>query len=337
MSIDSLNKTCNCYPVPPTHTRSLFSRIRDGYIETIQNISQSLFKNNWVISHLLVGSLLGEPCAAHLSGIRRLFGWKASWEKHGFFDASDPSSLKKLETTLKAELVAAQKIHGPSYSYKPVPPVLLLHSLQATPAIWMPWNSELQKARDLKQIGHLITLQLPNEMQARQNLVRQTIEKISQVYRRALKLSDESPAPQLDLIGHSRGGYSAHLAAFKTEVVYDQSKIQRRWHCIDERNPLVRKVVSLAAPTWLCCMNQTDEKHPTNNDIYPLSGFSQKQIETIHAHHRDIYDIIASEDTISVTSSPLPENQVKIVKHGHLGLTNCLDVCRLALSLLQQS
>lgn len=333
VSAIQFDHACQCTPSSRSHSQNSFpTRIRDAYIRAIQSFSQALFQKGWIISHYLVGSLCAEPVAALASGFRRTFGWKASWTKHGFYDAADPLDLKRLEVTLKAEVLAGKQLHGANY--RPPLPLLLFHGVHSSPDMWLPWTPELKKAKEEKKIGHLISLQLPDEMKARQAIVRKAIADISQIYQRVLDLPG-NVHPQVNLMGHSKGGYAAHLAAYNTETVYDDAGVERRWHCIDQRNPLVRKVISVAAPTWLCCMHQKDEMHPHNHDIYPLSGFTPQQLETIRTHHADIYDIIAEEDTISPTSSPLPTAQVKMVKHGHIGVANCPQVCRLAISILQ--
>lgn len=297
------------------------SYIRDAYIKSIQSFAQFLFRKNWVISSFLVGSLFAEPYATIASGIRQhIFGWKASWKRHGFFDASSKQSLKDLKQVLKKQ--------GGDQT-----PVILFNGIYSSPTIFDSWSHELEKARDRKEIGHVITRELPNELKARQLVVRQTIEDVCKIYKKALKLSDITMA-KVDLIGHSLGGYAAHLAAYQYETVYDEKGVERRWHP-QERNPLVRKVISIGAATWLCCDGQKDAFCPKNTDIYPLKGFDKEQLSLIEKSHANIHDIVATEDAISITYSPLPEKQVRYVKYGHLGCMRSLKVLRLVLSILR--
>ncbi|WP_068466891.1 esterase/lipase family protein [Candidatus Protochlamydia phocaeensis] len=299
---------------------SLFDTCAGYYKQAVQHASQYLFRKGWVISHYMVASLFGEPGASISSAVRRLFGWKSSWEEKGFYDAGDAKSLDKLSAALEND--AQENDAG----YCPPVPVLLFHGVHSSPDIWAPWLSELQEAEKRKDIGHVITLQLPNEMQARMEVVRRVLADIANRYQAAFP----SMQPQVDLIGHSKGGYAAHLAAFASDEIYVNG-IERRWHRIDEHNPLVRKVISIAAPTWLCCEGQVETE---NRDIYPLRGFTPDQLETIHHCHDNIVDFVAIEDAISVTDSPLPPAQVYRIKHGHLGII-CPVVCQLALSILK--
>lgn len=300
---------------------SVLSRLRACYIRNIQAFSQYLFKKGWVIPHYLVGSLFAEPgtvAAASTSGLCRRVGLLPTWQKHGFFDAGNPESIKALIQTVKAQIAEKPGVKLP-------PPVLLFHGVMSTPEVWLPWASTLTEAKNKGQIGQVITLQLTNEMSARMKEVRNAIAAVVEAY----KLAGHEDV-NVDLIGHSKGGYAAHLAAFKKETIYDDAKIERRWHN-HERNPLVRKVISIGASTWLCCMGQKDDK---GHDIYPEGKFTEAQRETIQRNHEDIVDIVPTEDAICVTESPLPFAQVYKVRHGHLGVLSCPDVCRLAVSIL---
>ncbi len=319
------------------HQPSLLERISDAYLGTVQDFSQYLFRKGWIVASLIVPSLFGEPCASIQSAVRRIFGWKTSWESHGFYNAADSNSLAKLRDTLKGQDPANNQT-----------PLLLLHGVFSTPDIWLPWADTLQQAEKDKKIGQVITLQLPNNIEERMQVVYKAIDAIAEIYREVNKL----PAAQVDIIGHSLGGYAGHLAAFNPDQIEikEQTKVERRWHCIDpaQRNPKVRKVISVAAPTWLCCQGQRDETtlcEPGHAEIYPWKVFSEKniaqsftpaQIATIQQHHHNIYDIIATQDAISATVSPLPKEQVFHVKHGHLGATTCPKVCQLAISILCQ-
>ncbi len=299
---------------------SLISRMRDVYIRSMQTFSQHLFNNGWIITHFILGSLLTEPLASLASGLRPLFGMKLSLDKHGFYDAGSKKSLEKLAADLTQEI----KVHPAGY-FPPVP-VLLLHSLAGSPDNFLSWADELEGAAKGRKVGHIITLQLPNEMDARMKLVRQAIADVTAIYNQVLGTQQA----QVDLIGYSKGGYAAHMAAFTQDITYEEG-IERRWHNIDQRNPAVRKVISVAAATWLCCQGQ---KELGNHDIYPLKGFTASQIATIHSCHDNIFDFVGTEDAISIPETPLSSSQVRLFKHGHQGMINCSEVCRVALSIL---
>lgn len=326
------------YTVDPagcTKKASLFERISDAYHTAVQDFSQYLFRKGWIISSMIVPSLLGEPLESIQSAVRRIFGWKTTFEKHGFYDAADAGSLAKLRHTLNGDDPSKNQV-----------PVLLFHGVFSTPDIWMPWADELQKAQKDKKIGHVITLQLPNNLEERMKVVYKAIEDIAEIYR----TTNNQQQAQVDIIGHSLGGYAGHLAAFNLDQIEikDDAKVERRCHSIDpaHRNPTVRKVVSVAAPTWLCCNGQRDETtpcEPNQQDIYPWKVFTEKniersftpgQVETIQNCHQNIYDIVATQDAISAIISPLPKEQVFHVKHGHVGAATCTEVCKLAVSIL---
>lgn len=313
---------------------TLLDRTSDTYQEIIQEFSQWLFRSGWTVSSLLVPSLFGEPIESAKSAFRRIFGWQSPWEKLGFFDVGNPNGLKRLKKTLKK-----------SDSWNEGIPVLLFHGVFSTPDVWLPWGPTLQKAQVKNKIGHVIAIQLPNNLEERMRVVYDTINKIAKLYQK-------KGIEQVDIIGHSKGGYAGHLAAFLPDSIQikDASDVERRWHSIDpqDRNPLVRKVISIAAPTWLCCQGQTDEttvRKSKNKDIYPEKIFTEKDIEAAYTTdqlktlqdsqlHKDIYDIVATQDAISATLSPLPLDRVFYAKHRHLGITTCPKICKLAISIL---
>lgn len=319
-------------------SHSFVERISDVYQLAIQDFSQFLFRKGWVISSLMIPSIFGEPLETLKSAIRRIIGWKSTWDKNGFFDAADSKSLNKLIKTLEQD-----------ESLRNQTPVLLFHGVFSTPDIWLPWADQLKKAKEKKKIGHIITLQLPNNLKERMKVVYKAIDNITQIYQKA----NGQKEVQVDLIGHSLGGYAGHLAAFLPEEIEieDEKKIERRWHSTESmhRNPKVRKVISIAAPTWLCCKGMHDETticKPEKQDIYPWKAFTEKNIEkaftnpqinTIQKHHDNIYDIVATQDAISSTISPLPKNQVFHFKLGHLGVATNQKVCKKAISILSKS
>ncbi len=315
---------------------SIFERITDIYLTAVQDFSQFLFRNGWKTCALAIPSLFGELGESILSAVRRIFGWETTLTKcYGFYNAADPASLDCLLSTLKDDPGEKERI-----------PVLLFHGLFSTPDIWMPWAMELEKAEKSKKIGPLITLQLPNDLQERMKVVYKAIDDVAEIYRQAGR---EQPF-QVDLVGHSLGGYAGHLAAFLPDQITlkDEKGVRRRWHNVgpSSRNETVRKVVSVAGPTWLCCTGQHDETTvlpPEREDIYPKNVFTTKKIEgsftpdqiaTIRSTHQGIYDIVGSYDAISSTVSPLPEEQVYQFKLGHVGLATDPRVCQIAISIL---
>lgn len=309
-----------------------FERAHDSYQNSIKSLSQRLFQKGYFIPHYIVGSVFSEPLTTLIASINQLRGWRSTWQKHGFYEASDPESLKKLEADLR--IMAATKP-----GMKPAIPALFFHSLHATNSIWRAWSNELAQAQRSGDIGCVISLQLPNDMTKRVELANKAIDAITDIYKRVFKLRRQ----RIDLVGHSKGGYTAHLVAFSKQHIYDpepigkkssqKTNVERRWHNIDARNPKVRKVVSVAAPTWLCCDGQRDGEHW---DIYPKDGrFTEEQKRIIEKSHSEIYDIVATQDAISSTSSPLPSKQVFEFKLKHLGSVNDLEVCRKVVSILK--
>lgn len=309
---------------------SISERTSRAYNTAIQDFSQWLYRKGWVIGSFMSACLLGEPLETFKSAVRKVFGWKSDFEKKGFYDAGDPKSLKKLKADLK---------QNPSHAV----PVLGLHSLAASPSIFKPWAENLAKARDEKRIGHFITLQLPNDLSQRMEIVYRTIEKISKIYQK------RTGQRQVDLIGHSLGGYSAHLAAYLPEAleIKDKEGVVRRWHKVGNknRNPLVRKVVSIAAPTWLCCHGQKDKTSPKQKieDIYPVKAtteksikkaYTRKQRKTIRKYHKNIFDVVGSYDAISPIISPLRKKQIITVPKGHNGIISSKKVGMEVIALL---
>jgi len=333
ISLNALNGHYHCYPhLQATEEPSLCKRIADIYQSIIKSLSQWLFENGlayqfegfagkfFLYSHFTVGSFFSEPLTTLFSTITRITcSWNTVWEEHGFYDAGDSNSLERLETQLESE----------TNSVSIRPPLLLLHAVHDTPHAWLAWAPELEEAERKNEIGHVITLELPNEMEDQLRTANNAIEEITSIYRRVLK----HPLPQVDLIGHSRGGYTGHLLAYNEITVTDNS-IMRRWHKIDTQNPLVRKVVTLGSPTWLCCHGQKNEE---GIGLYPEKGqFTEQQLGTIHGSHPNVFDIIGTQDAIAFERSGLPANQVFQVEHKHKGLLACPDVCKLAISILNR-
>lgn len=263
-------------------------------IKITSRICFFLSQKGWSVAHYLVAALFGEPKSSMGCAIRKVMGWKRRWERYGFIDASDPTSWDHLRNRLQAKDADAAV------------PVLLLHGVYSSPDIWLPWATHLKQAQDQGKIGHVVTLQLPNEMGARMRLIRETINKLTELHEQTTGIA----GAKVDLIGHSRGGYAAHLAAFASETLHING-MECRSHTHAERNHRVRRVISMAAPTWCYCQTQ---------DL---------------SHHHDIYDICATRDLISPTTSPLPRDQVFEVDHGHLSLTTCADVWNLVLNILR--
>jgi pimeloyl-ACP methyl ester carboxylesterase len=302
-------------------------KLLDVYHRSIQDFSQLLFMKGWTKSSLLFPALFGEPYESLSAGLRDLFGWQSSLAKHGFFDAGDPKSLNGLKVTLQSQ------------KDSPLTPVLLFHGLFSTPAIFIPWASELEKAVKDKKIGYVITTQLPNNLDERMRTVRSITQKVNDIYK-----SVNGPQ-RVNIIGHSLGGYAGHLLADVKNEIKDPLGVVRRWHG-SEPNDQVEKVISIAAPTWLCCQGQHDETthvEPHKEDIYPWKVYTTKnvkksytsdQINTIQKVHKNIFDIIATQDAISPIVSPLPEKQIYYVKHRHLGAITSQKVCQLAISIL---
>jgi pimeloyl-ACP methyl ester carboxylesterase len=268
-------------------------------------ICQFFADREWSLAHYAAAALLVEPRASLSSALRRLRGWRKEWAEAGFFDAGKPSELLKLQAVLEKEV---------KEGHTPATPVLLLHGVYSTPDIWLPWSSLLKRARDRGEIGHIIGLQLPSSLEERMQLLRVIMPQIRSIYQTVGENS-----VQIDLVGHSLGGYAAHLAAFETDTIHHRG-IERRWHDYSNRNPAVRRAVTIAAPTWLCCV-QMGEEHQTR---YPHgNNFTSEHIELLQATHEGIFDICARRDLISPPASPLPPHQVFAVNHGHLGLMEC--------------
>ena len=299
----------------------LRDRITHAYQVALQDFSQSLFRKGWIVPSLVIPTIFGEFGETVRTCARRISGWKSTWEKYGFFNGSDPASLDQLRQRLQ---------EGDSSIYQN--PVLLFHGIYSSPDIWLPWADELYQAKQQRKIGHVITLQLPNDMEERMKVVYRAIEDVVRVYREVNPVLDV----QVDLIGHSLGGYAAHLAKYQEDkiVIRDEANVERRWHSHDpaHSNHHVRKVITVGAATWLCCHGQHDETticDPAKEDIYPWKVFSDKTIEksftteqlkVIRSIHHNIYDFVGVYDGISSVISPLPERQVFTFKHGHLGL-----------------
>lgn len=316
---------------------SLWARMTDLYQTAIQDFSQMLFRKGWTISSMIIPSLFGEFDEVVRSSARKIFGWKDSWEKHGFYDAGNPDSLNLLRVRLNGNDPAKDKT-----------PVLLFHGLMSSPDTWLPWAGELQKAEKENKIGHVITLQLPSNLKKRMEIVYKIIDEVAGIYKEA----NGGKNVPVDLIGHSQGGYAAHLATVRPEYITlkDENGVERRWHSMDpaHRNENVRKVISLGASTWLCCQGQHDETthcEPHKEDIYPWKVFSEKsveksfspaQLDAIRASHENIYDFIGTHDGISAIVSPLPENQVFMFRHAHKGIVSCPEVCKIAVRVLSQ-
>lgn len=309
------------YYIDEIKSLSFIERISDLFQRILQDFSFYLSKKGWKISSLILPAVLGEPIETMRSAARRIFGWKSSWERHGFYDAGNPKSLEKLVDKLKEE--GANKLS----------PVLLFHGIFSTPDIWMPWSDALQKSRDQGKIGHVVSLQLPDDLEKRMGVVDETINRLVKIYQHQSKIN---------LVGHSLGGSAAHLAAFEASVIQDENGMEKRWH-YHERNQHVGKVISIAAPTWLCCNGQKDETTVGNQAIYPEKAFSGKkvegsysgaQIKAIRESHKDIYDIVGTQDGITATVSPLPPSQVCVFKLGHLGVATSKKVCEVAIGIL---
>lgn len=335
---------CVIRPNQEQAPRSLCQRISDAYQRAIQDFSQFLFRKGWVNTSLVIGGLFGEPCESIKSTFRRFFlGWKSNWKQNGFHDAGDLKDFKALKYSPLIEL----------------PGVLLLHGKFCNPSMYRSFVPQLQQAQKEGKIGHVFTMQLPNSVREAEPILRKAIDGISAIYQAVRKdreaerkghEAEEKTGAYLDLVGFSLGGYLAHLAAYLHTQVFQVIKgknIERRWHRIGpgERNPLVRKVISIAAPTWSCCQGQTDQTTkppPRTVDIYPQGVFTHKtieaytpgQLEEIRKNHEGIFDIVATDDAISATISPLPPDQIRYVKHGHLASATCSKVCELVINIL---
>jgi pimeloyl-ACP methyl ester carboxylesterase len=221
---------------------SVLTRISNAYKHFIQNCCYSLFRKGKIAGAFIVASIFGEPCQVISNIFRSIFGWKNSWKRKGFYDASSVESLYNLKQNLSTS--------------KPnlLPPVLLLHGYASSPTLWLRWSEELKKARDAGKVGHVFTLQLPNMLDERMEVVRKSFQNISEAYKSV------GVEPQINLIGHSLGGYTAHLAAYNPEGIKlkDKADVERRWHSIDPMhlNSQIGKIISIGAPTWLCCEGQ---------------------------------------------------------------------------------
>ncbi len=323
-------------PRPPSSAPNhLAERIKRAYLIVIQDFSYYLFKKGWKITSMIFPTIFGEPVVNFRCSIRRIVGWKAQWDKLNFYNALEPKSLDKLRTRLKTDDPVNNK-----------PPLILFCGLFSTPDMWLPWSKQLHQAQKKGLIGHVITLQLSNHLPARMTEVYHVVEAITTIFK------EQGKTEKTDLMGHSLGGYAAHLALTKKEYIHihDEKHIERRWHSIapEHRNPLVRKVISVAAPTWLCCANQKDETTQCKEhkqDIYPwkifknktvAASYTENQVNDIQANHEGIYDFVASLDAISPNASPLPVKQVRIFNETHCSILSNQKVCAAAIEILSE-
>lgn len=324
-SITAIKSGCSCLTgkVNEVHAnRSILSKVEEVFNRTIQIFCRWLFSKKWVVSSYFVASLIGETSEAVKSGIRRLRKWQTTLKKHEVINAQDEASLALLK----------DKLNGKR-------PVLLLHGVHATPHTFIPWAKQLGDAYKAGDIGPLITLQLPDDMECRMALLYDTIDKICGII--------GGDNPQVDIIGHSKGGYAAHLAKTKKDklTIKDRFGVERRWHSIDKgsENKKVRKVISVAAPTWMCCQSK---KTVICESIYPKGIFAAEHVDLIYErlqltdireNHKNYYDFVAVDDAISPVVSPLPNEQVFRFKHKHLSIISCSKVCWQAIKLLTNS
>lgn len=268
------------------------------YKQGVQALTQFLFKRGWFFSHYFVGCLFGEPVLTLSKAKERFSDWRPHWTAPGFYDVSTAEGFARFaRETLKTNNCV---------------PILLLHAVYSTPADWNSWIPELTAAQKSDKIGPVITLQLPDDLGQALPLVNRTILSIGKRF------------PQIDLVGHSRGGQIAHLVSFSSTT-----NVERRWHT-DERNPLVRQVISIASPTWLCCNGQKEENSML---LFPEKGFTSEQTQRIADTHTHLVDFVALEDAFEPTTSPLPQEQVYVINHGHLGAL-CPQVCKKAIDVL---
>lgn len=278
----------------------------------------------------MAATLLAEPHETFRAAISSVFGWKKRLQKRGFYDANDAQSIKQLKKYLEMNPNAKM-------------PILALHGLSSDPSIFKPWSRTLHQAQIEGKIGKIVTLKLPNDLDKRMAMVYKTVHRLSKIYRKRTGKS------QVDIFGHSLGGYAGHLAAFKPNSIQikDANGVERRWHLVgqEQRNSEVRQVISIVAPAWLCCSGQKDETSPKQKreDIYPLKIFTEKNVKTaytkaqlkaIKKHHENIYDFVAEFDAISPNASPFPKKQITTFNKGHMGVMTDKKVCEKLISVL---
>jgi hypothetical protein len=316
---------------------TLLGRVSDVYQRMIQDLSQWLYRQGKTlkICSFITASLCGEPLASIQSGIHaHLYNWKEDFAKKGIYDAADEVSMELLKTELKTH-TTPQALN----------PLLLLHGTLSKPSIFYSWSNPLQQAHQDQNIGPVITLQLPDDLEKRMSVVYRTINQIHEIY----QTSTCHKQFKIDILGHSLGGYAGHLAQIKPDHIHihDEEGIERRWHSIHpfDRNDKVGKVVSVAAPTWLCCHNQKDEttKNSLYQDIYPLKVYTEKNVESAYTpdqlaqtqkNHPHLLDIIPIHDAISPCVSPLNDSQTIYVEGKHVGVMHDPKVCQIALDFL---
>ena len=316
------SSSCECYVDRERVEKPfLLDNISSLANKAIQDLSQWLYHKGWVIGSYLTASLIGEPLETIKASLRIAVSWQSALGKQGIIDAANQKELNSFKVNGKV-------------------PVILLHGVYATPHTFIPWAPYLKAAVDSKEIGPVLTLQLDNDLEKRMKQLYKVIEKVCRIQQ-----DKGIPNPQVDLIGHSLGGYAAHLAMCNEDqiTIRDEKGIERRWHSIkkEDRNPQVRKVISVAAATWNCVSGQTNGK---NDDIYPPEVFTRKDIESaypadqlkaIRESHEDCYDFVGTFDALSATVSPLHKKYVYSFTHKHLGILTCPKVCRKAIDILK--
>lgn len=281
-----------------------------AYLSRVKSFKNYLFRkggDGWNVPACIIAALLSEPVTnVYIGLLPYISGWKSLWSEYGFFDAGDINSLEALRNVLRESVLEP-------------PPVILLHGLATTPDVWISWAKILKEARDAKKIGHVIALQLPNDMHDRMNLVYQAVDDVATIYKEA------SLEGVVDLVGHSQGGYAAHLAAFERILEAEKEFSLDRCHnpnIIKQRNKKVRKLVSLGGAKRIF----------SEDDLSEAEAFSSPFL----GDHENIFDIIGVEDVLCPHHSHLEHKQVYVVEHGHLAMIVCPTVCQLVIDILSE-
>lgn len=154
---------------------TLWIRIANSYSEAIKKFVDFLYKNNWEMTSMVLGTLLIETGPALRAG----FSCPASWKNHFNYYDMNP----KVVTSEKSK----QR------------PILLIHGNYHNQSAWL----SLSKKLKYQNLGPVFTVNLPNGALCDKDfeITHKKINEIKELYN---KLGMEDI--KIDLIGHSRGG-----------------------------------------------------------------------------------------------------------------------------------
>ncbi len=247
-------------PIP--QKPSLCQRIWTAYVNAVQKMVDALGRRCMILA-VIIESILLEPWKVIKAGFLFPIGWKKQFNFHRL----NPETLSAEQAKMK--------------------PILLIHGNYHNQSAWLSLAKKLKNAH----VGPVYTINLPSgEITDRDcSILQQKITEIKAQYRR-----HTSEDIQLDIIGHSRGGFLAQETA--------------------------RLLAKQSATTQISCQGVLPGKVIALGSKIGSRDFVRVQSLDAGLSNR-LYEINGSYDVSTRTdpSSVLPANE-RTVPAGHIGL-----------------